>query len=74
MTSKCIKYNVLYYIYIMICPYCNSNHTTNAKVHITKPIGAKKWQCKECYKTFIENENENNSYTLSPDGTVITNK
>lgn len=37
----------------MECPYCKSSNVKNLKVHISKPIGAKKYKCFVCNKSFI---------------------
>lgn len=57
----------------MECPYCNSTIIRNLKVHISRPIGAKKNKCLQCNKVFIthrieENiEQKNNNLTQIPD-------
>ncbi len=51
----------------MSCPYCKSNNIRHSKVHISKPIGAKKNTCLECNKNFITHiEQTNNKITLRP--------
>lgn len=44
----------------MKCPYCKSSNLTVLKIHILRPIGAKKYKCLLCYKSFIKNPHENN--------------
>jgi hypothetical protein len=51
----------------MLCPYCKSNNIRHLKVHISKPIGAKKKQCLQCKKYFTTHiEQKNNDINQSP--------
>jgi hypothetical protein len=45
----------------MECLYCKSSNIKNLKVHISRPIGAKKHKCLRCNKTFITNKTDNNN-------------
>ncbi len=48
----------------MECPYCKSNNTKNLKVHIPRPICAKKHKCLQCNQSFIINKTEDNNNNL----------
>ena len=50
----------------MECPYCKSCDIRSLKIYITKPIGAKKYKCFECYKSFITHKTENNNLIQIP--------
>ena len=52
----------------MNCPYCKSSNIKTLKVHISKPIGAKKHACLNCNQRFITNKpNDNNSKSTQND-------
>lgn len=47
----------------MECPYCKSSNIRNLKVHILRPIGAKKHKCLQCNQSFITNKIEDKNST-----------
>jgi transposase-like protein len=47
----------------MRCLYCESDNIITLKVYINKPTIAKKYKCRDCLKTFIENSDEQTNKT-----------
>jgi hypothetical protein len=48
----------------MECPYCKSSNIKNLKVHISKPISAKKHKCLQCNQSFISHKPEEKNNNL----------